>query len=933
MAERIVSRGAEEKAMVDFLDAVPDRSCALIVEGDPGIGKTTLWLDAVSRARDRGYRLLTTRAAAAESVLAYAGLADLLADVEDSVWRDLPDPQRQGLDAALLRGRDGGHDTDPRAVAAAFVAVIDRLAAQGPLLVAIDDLQWLDTSSVNVVSFAARRLPEGAALLSTTRTAQAASRVQLPNPDAVRRIRLQPFTVGELHEVLTIRLGVSFARPMLLRIHEIAGGNPFFALELAREVGTKRASELSMPSSLRELVNSRISRLGMDAEDALLATASLPDPTVQMVAQATNTTPDRLIELLGGAKTQGVVEIDGNRIQFSHPVLAHGVYTGAPPRRRREMHRRLADLVTEPELSARHLALSATTAEPHTVEALDTAAEIARARGAPAAAAELLELAIGLGVDDPPRRIRCAAYHFDAGDPARARTMLEETLERCAPGPLRAHALNLLALVGLTNDDFVEAAGLLDRALADTADDVALRSTVLVTLSYALFNCDRLDAAMMRSEDAVAAASQLGGAHVLGQALSMRVMMRFLRGGGVDQDDLQRAVALERQHAGVPVPFRPSTHQVLLLDWTGHLDEARERMLSLRSICIDHGDEAALSFVDFNAVLNCIWRGRLDEAGLIIDDAVERARQLGGDVPLAAALTCRAAVAAYSGDADQTRNDFTVAFATYERCKSYRLQEWLLTALGFLELSLGNYQASLNALEPLLSKLESPLTSTEIIQASFVPDAAEALIGVGRLDEAEGLIHALESNGRRLDRPWMLAVGRRCYAMLLAARGDISAAAATAELAMTAHDRLPMPFERARTQLLLGQLQRRQRQRKAATATLREALQTFEQLGTTIWADRVKGELARGMSGGRRAGGLTPSEQRVAELTVTGMTNRDIAAALFISPKTVEVNLSRIYRKLNVSSRIELYRALGSSDTDISPTEQKNPDASHRERR
>lgn len=921
MSERIVSRGAEEQALVEFLDAAPDRSCALVVEGDAGIGKTTLWLDAVARARDRGFRVLTSRAAAAESVLAYAGLADLLGDVEESIWSDLPAPQRQGLNAALLRGREDGHGTDARAVAAALVAVITRLAAQGPVLVAIDDLQWLDTSSANAVSFASRRLPDRAAVLCTTRTERAASRVQLPTPDMVRRIRVQPLTVGELHQVLMLRLGVSFARPMLLRIHEIAGGNPFFALELAREVGTKRASELSLPSSLSELVNSRINRVGIGAEDALLAIASLPDPTVQMVAEATATPPDRLIELLGEAETHAVVNIDGNRIQFTHPVLAHGVYTGAPPRRRRDMHRRLADLITEPELRARHLALSVASAEPHTIEALDAAAEIARARGAPAAAAELIELAVGLGADDPPRRIRCAAYHFDAGDPARARTILEETLERCAPGPLRAQALNLLALVSLTNDDFVEAAGLLGHALADTADDLALRSTILVTMSYALFNCDQIDAAMTRAEDAVAAASQLGAPHVLSQALSMRVMMRFLGGGGVDNDDLHRAVALEHPDSVVPVPFRSSTQQVLLLDWTGQHDEARERMLALRSTCIDHGDEAALSFIDFNAVLNCIWRGRLDEARLMADEAVERARQLGGDVPVAAALTSRATVAAYSGDADQIRSDFALALATFQRCKSYRLREWLITALGFLELSLGNYQATLDALEPLLSQLESPWRATEIIQASFVPDAAEALIGLGRLEEAGPLIDALERNGRRLDRPWMLAVGMRCRAMLLAARGDIKPATSTAELAMSEHDRLPMPFERARTQLLLGQLQRRQRHREAATATLREAQDTFEQLGTTLWADRAKGELARGMSGRRRADGLTPSEQRVADLAVTGMTNRDIAASLFISPKTVEVNLTRIYHKLGIRSRLELYQALGSSKPDASPKE------------
>ena len=329
-AEQIVSRQAEEHALVDFLDSVPHSPCAVIIEGDPGIGKTTLWLDAVGRARERGFRVLTSRAAEAESVLAYAALADLLSAVDESEWADLPAPQKHGLEAALLRRLDDAPETDVRAVAAAFVAVIDRLAAQDPVVVAIDDLQWLDTSSANVLAYAARRLPKGAALLCTTRTEDAVSRLQLPSPDAVRRIRLRPLTVGELRQVLMFRLGSSVARPTLLRIHEIAAGNPFFALELAREIGARRRiTEFSLPSSLGDLVTSRLSRVGDGAEDALLAMASLPDPTIQLVAQATESTPDRLVDLLGDAEAQAVVAIDGNRVHFTHPVLAHGVYSGA----------------------------------------------------------------------------------------------------------------------------------------------------------------------------------------------------------------------------------------------------------------------------------------------------------------------------------------------------------------------------------------------------------------------------------------------------------------------------------------------------------------------------------------------------------------------------------------------------------------------------
>lgn len=909
MAEQVVGRRAEERVVAEFLDCVSRQACGLVIEGEPGIGKTTVWLDAVERARARGFRVLRCRAAAAESVLAYTVLADLLGDVDDSVWADLPIPQQRALDGAVLRHRVEAHNIDPRAVAAAFVTVVGRLAVQSPVVIAIDDLQWVDTSSANVVSYATRRLPARAAVVCTTRDHGSAARLEVPRPDATLRIRLRPLTVGELHQVLLVRLGRSVARPALLRIHEIAGGNPFFALELARALGSDgRASDLTLPGSLNELVQSRIGRVG--APDVLLAIASLPDPTVPMVARATDSTPDQVVRSLGEAETQAVIVIEGHRLRFTHPILAHGVYTAAPARRRREMHRRLADLVTEPELRARHLALSDATGEPRTVAALDGAADMARARGAPAAAAELLDLALGLGADSPERQIICALCYLEAGDPTRARLMLESTIERCGPGALRATALNMLALVRLVNDDFSEAAALLERALVDAAGHEALQPSILVMLSYALFNGDQLPAAVTRAEQAVTGASRLGNTPLLGQALGMRVMMRFLTGAGVDDESLRRAVALEGHDVNIPIPFRPSTQRALLLDWSGQHAEARDGLLHLREACIERGDEAALSFIDFNAVLNSVWRGRYDEAAVIAGESVERARQLGGDVPLAAAVTSRAVVAAYRGDEQLARSDVAAGLAGFERANSFRLREWALTALGFLELSLGNHQAVLDAVRPLLFHLDSSISATEIIQSSFIPDAVEAMIGLGQFDDAEPLVDALERNGSRLDRPWMLASGARGRAMLQAARGDVADALTTAERAMDEHQRLAMPFERARTQLLVGQLQRRHRRREAGAATVREALGTFERLGAAVWADRAEAELARRVAGRRRDHGLTATEERVAELAASGMINRDIGAALFVSPKTVEVHLSRVYRKLNIRSRTELYQAL-----------------------
>ena len=226
---------------------------------------------------------------------------------------------------------------------------------------------------------------------------------------------------------------------------------------------------------------------------------------------------------------------------------------------------------------------------------------------------------------------------------------------------------------------------------------------------------------------------------------------------------------------------------------------------------------------------------------------------------------------------------------------------------------MGNYDAALSTLEPLIRNLDEAPQGTEIFVAPFLPDAIEAMIQLGRLDEAEPLIELFEGNGRRLDRAWMLALGARCRGMLLAARGDVETATEVAQRAFVEHRRLPMPFECARTQLLLGQLQRRQRQREVASATMREALATFEHLGTPLWADRVRAELNRA-SGLRTRAELTASERRVAELAATGTTIREMATALFVSPKTVESNLSRIYRKLDIHSRAELGRVMGKAD-------------------
>jgi DNA-binding CsgD family transcriptional regulator len=917
VSAHVVSREVESKAVADFLESVPSEPSALVVEGEAGIGKTTVWLAALERAQRAGFQVLSTRAVQTESVLAYTSLAALLNGMDEAALAELPPPQRLAIDRVLLRTSVEGPSTNQRAVGAGFVALVQRLAEEAPVVIAIDDLQWIDPPSRTIISSATRRLTGPIGVLATVRDApeyaDAASWLELPRPDKLRRIRVRPLSLGATHAVLSERLGRSFSRPKMHRIHAFSGGNPFYALELGRAIEDHSwRDETALPNSLAELVRVRLGSLTIDERNALLAAACLATPTIELIARATGTDTENIVVALEKAENKGIIQINGNRLSFSHPLLTRGVYTEVSPARRRTMHRRLAEIIEEPELKARHLALAAASGDELTLRSLDTAAERAHVRGAPTAAAELIELAMGLGGDTPERRIRAAGHHFEAGDPSQARALLESTIDRLAPGALRGEAMLLLGIVRLYDDSFLEAADLLDRALKEPADNTS-RVRMLVMLAYALFNGGRPEAAIQRVNDAVAAALRLDRPELVSEALGMRATLRFVAGEGLDEADMRRALEVNDYPLSVPLAARPDVQNALLLAWTGQLDAAAEAMAAIRKRCIERGEESELIFVGFHSALLQVWRGNFAEAELVAEDTMERALQLNGDLPLFIALTVRAMIGAYAGLADQVRRDTADALAAAQRCDSHRLAEWPVNNLGFLEVSLGNYEAALHTLAPLMAMLDSRPQSTEIIAASFIPDAAEALIALGRLDEAERIIDVLERNGRRLDRAWMLAVGARCRAMLLAGRGDMEAASEAAERALSEHRRLQMPFELARTQLFVGQIQRRQRQREAASATLRAALAAFEGLGTLLWADRARAELNRA-SGIRTGAELTASEQRVAELAATGITNREMAAALFISPKTVEANLSRIYRKLNIRSRAELGRFVGGAD-------------------
>ncbi|HJT95796.1 MAG TPA: AAA family ATPase [Mycobacterium sp.] len=910
MSSGVISRSAEFRAVSEFVRGTEQRPTGLIIEGEAGIGKTTIWLAALAQAHDRGFRVISASAGQAESVLAYAAVADLLGDVDPSVLGELPDLQRIAVDRVLLRTSSEGPATDHRVVAAAFATVLDRLSIEVPTVVAMDDVQWMDPSSQAVVSYAARRLNGRVGVLVTERCDPDCGHVvnwlHLARPDSIDRIHVGPLSLGGLHALISSRLGRSLSRPTMVQISETSGGNPFYALELARAIDDGAAgSRQVLPPTLCDLMRHRIGSLNRDACALLLAAASVANPTVQLLAEVNYNTIDRTVELLCEAEGKGLIRVDGDDVRFAHPLLARSVYTDASPAERRAMHRKLAQAVVLPELKARHMALAASSADPATLSSLDEAADSASARGAPAAAAELVELAIGLGGDTPLRRIRAAEHHFRAGDARLARRLLEPTIDELQPGLLRGIALNLMAGLLLYEDNWGEAVTVLRGALDDVRDDPTLLVDTLISLAFSQRMVAQFDESLANAHKAVAVAEERGVPALISRALAMLVQLRVIYGHGVDESSLQRALDLDDPDVNVLMPFRARVVHAEILSWTGRLDEARVELAAARRSAVERGAEHDLMAIATLGTLIEVWGGNFADAVLLADEVMERAEQGGGS--LAVAFSMKAMATAYVGREHDAREGARAALEIAARGESPRLANWPLVTLGFLEVSLANYAEALAAVQPLVSAFETS-PGLEITTASYIPDAVEAMVALGRRADAEPMIKALETEGRHFDRAWMLAIGARCRSMYLAAEGDVDAASAMAAHAIREHDRLQMPFERARTQLLLGQLQRRQRQKVSATTTLNEALQTFVTLGAPLWADRARAELARVNVAPTRDLALTPSERRVAELAASGMTNRDVAAALFISPKTVEANLARIYRKLGISSRAELGR-------------------------
>ena len=915
-----------------FLDAIEGgRSRLLLLSGQAGIGKTTLWEAGIRAAQERGVRVVTSRPTEVETGLAFAALGDLVRPLLDPPPPDLPAPQREALDAALLRA-SAASPPQPLGVALAVLHVLRRAATERPLILAIDDVPWLDDPSVRALEFAVRRLDDDrVGLLLARRTA--ATDDPLPTwlasvpTDRLARRHVGALSIDAIDGLLRSRLGLDVSRPVVTRLHRISGGTPFYALELGRELQARGVpatmAALTVPRSLDDLIGARFATLDAAAADVALHAAALSQPTRAILDAAIGA--DRVASGLRGCLDAAVLEVDDARIRFTHPLLATAAYGRATLDERRRVHERLADVVAEAEERARHLARAGVEPNEAVASAIEAGGIVAARRGAPDAAADLLEEAARLTPADADhervrRRAAAAEHLIVAGDIRRADERYGAVAAALPDGPVRAGILARRGYLALVLGDIDDAQALLREAMPMTAPDDRRRVEIHSLLAGVGFLSWR-DWRQARFD----AFRALELAHEIGdRGLELQMLghaATWLHALGRPWRHLvERADALDVPIAEMPTLEHADLQFARILTVEGRIDEARRRLQPLIEKARSNGDW--MSLPRFLAVLadTEFQAGDWVRSEAIAAEAQTGLRQTGEGGFLHNVMGTRLALSAGGGDVATARG-LAVELESLAAAASFRWsQDFVPVALAALDLSLGEAAAAHERLAPIMS--EPGLGRlTPVHWESIVAMEVEALVSLGQLDAARRVVEPVERRAGRRGIPAALAEIRRVRALVLAADSSHGEAIEAAEEAVRLHAGLQVPFRTARAWFTLGEVLRRARQRSASRAAFQTALELFERLGARVWVDRSRSELGRVATRRPSGAALTDTERQVAELAASGRTNREIAAELFMSVHTVEAHLTRIFRALGVQNRTELSRVHLHTATGAEPTE------------
>jgi DNA-binding CsgD family transcriptional regulator len=877
----------------------------MTLTGGPGIGKTTLWEAGIAIAGESGLRVLSARSSSAEAQLSFTALIDLCDGIEPAALAGLPDPQRFALEAALLRTEATDAPPGPHAIALGLLNCLRMLAAASPLLVALDDIQWLDAPSAEVLEFVARRVGSTPiCFLLAKREGPATGLEQALGRGRLEYREIGPLSVGATRRLLSERLGLSVSRQLLRRIAEITLGNPLFVIELGRALlasGLPEPGEdIPLPGGIEEMLGTRVASLPSGVRRILVAVALGADLRVaQLVAVEGAAALDAAVE-------SGVVVIAGDRVRAAHPLLAAAAKTGSRPGEQRELHLALAEVAGDVELRAMHLALAVARFDGDLAVTVADAATGASARGARQQAVALAEHALRLTPPSSPVRadrvLALGRYLEAAGEMERLTELLSSELASLPAGASRARAWLLLA-EGTGPKTLNDIEHHRDQALAECDDDPGLRAFVLAKKSATAVGSAvaQLAEAEAWARDGLRGARR-GGPDVERLALYGLAWPLALTGRAID--DLCDA---SRTASDVSAYIAASPERVAgqRLVWRGEVSRARAALTRLLTLADERGERESYALQRLHMCELHLRVGEWDAVGGHLDEweqSSDRALMFRPKYE-----RCRALLAAGRGDADEAKRWARHAIALAETTGSRWDGLEGLRALGIAEL-LAHAPAS--ALASLRAVWEHTEREGVLEPGVFpvAPDLVEALAELGELEQANEVIASLAERSRAQEHPWGSATAERCDALVRLSRGRYDEAAATGlGHAVAVYKELGLRFDAARSLLSLGRAQRRFKQWGAARRSLEAALSLFEEIGSPGWAEQSRSELARvGARRPRPSGDLTDAERRTADLAAHGRSNGEIARELFVSVHTVEVHLSRAYAKLGIGSRGQL---------------------------
>lgn len=914
----LVGRSSEVEALGRLLDAAVDdsASAALLLHGEAGVGKSALLGHVADDATQRGMRVLRARGVESESDIPFAGLQELVAPLLGLRDR-LPEPQSRALGAALALEPGGGEDRF--AVAAALLSLLAVAAEDGPLLAAVDDVQWLDVGSREAVLFAARRIgAEGIVLLLGARDGTGAS---LEDALVARR-RIDGLDDAQARELVTSRVSGPIAPSVVEELVRTSGGNPLALVELpgllSREQRIGRAPlppRLPPGQGVERAFAQRLEALSEPARQAALLASAMQAGALEVferALQADGLDADALEE----AERAGVLTVDDGRVGFPHPLLRSVAYHAAPGSRRRVAHVRLAEVAPDVRLRAWHLAIAAVEPDEEVAATLEEAARDARARGGPAAAALANTRAAELTPDPGEaarRRLEAAQDAIAAGAVEQASTLLEQAAS-AATGPLAAWHARLLGSVGIRAGQAREAtAGLLHAADSVRDAEPVVAATLLLEAAGGCMVTGDMETLVNAAGEALELLSGEGLEPLAGVA--RLVLAAGLTAGGDSAAAAEHfdASAAFLEHA----PFAAATAELTAMGgqcllWLGRRDEAKAVLDRIVTAAREASAPAVLIF-PLAARADVHWRtGAWDRALGDAAEAVRLARETANHGLLAHAAATLAKVEAGRGSRDDARRHAAESLAIAGAAGAEAIAVHGHFALGLAALTAGRLEEAADELRR-AGELAARGGNDDVHWVPWRGDLAEALARSGAREDAAAQVAELEARGEAQDSTWAQGVALRVRGLLAA---DGAHGVELLERSVATLEQDGQPFEVARSQLALGERLRRERERQRSREPLERAIEAFEGLGAVPWAARAREELeasgrrARSRKDHSEADELTPGELQIALRVADGMTNREVAGAIFVSPKTVEHHLTAIYRKLGVRSRTELARAM-----------------------